>query len=276
MNAEILNISLAEYLAIEAESSGRVNDYLTSPALYEAKHITHSINEKSTDPMLLGSAIHCRLLERDEYESRYAVGPTNDRRTKKWTEFEAEHPDHECITPSMASTIGAVARAVEQHEEAAALLECEDGESEVTVVWTDEKTGLRCKARFDRRRAAKLWAIELKSTLSVRPDELSRTAYSGGWHRRSAFYSEAHRQAWGESPHAFLWIACATAAPFEVRVFTLDTIAEDQGAQDVRSALDGIAEMRESKVWRAPWQCGVTTLSLPVWAMRRDAEEAAQ
>lgn len=275
MNGREHQCDLAEYLAIKAESSGRINDYLDhGPTFYRAKHIDGQIEDEQTDAMMLGSAIHCELLEPMHYLARYIVGPCEDRRSKKWGDFVKEHVGLDVLKPSQQETVACVASAVRRHDEARFLLGADDGVSECTVLWTDDATGIDCKARFDRTLRMKSWAVEFKSTRDVRPEELSRAAYNGGWHRRQAFYTEGYRQAFGSAPLAFPFIAASTVAPYEVTVFRLNADAEQLGHADVRRALDGIAAMRESNDWRAPWQVGLAELSLPQWAVKRDMEAA--
>ena len=62
-----------------------------APAHYWERYLNpHASPQKETPALLIGSAVHCAVLEPEEFGKRYAVGPRVDRRTSKGkAEWEA-------------------------------------------------------------------------------------------------------------------------------------------------------------------------------------------
>jgi hypothetical protein len=263
--------SLEEYLAIEAVSSGGCADFVKSPATYHAKHVARTLTEPQSEGMLLGSAIHCAVLEADVFRDRYAIGPCNDKRTTTWKRWAETQGDHlTLLSASQGETIDACTKALRLHDQAAELLWGWPGVAEMSGLWTDDETGLPCKLRFDRVLRERLTVVELKSSRSADPDTVVRTAVSLGYHRRAAWYVNGHHQIYGTMPNAMLFVTVATEIPpsileDRVNVWMLDPNLEELGNRDIRSALDGIAAARASGIWRAEWSRDVNTIECPRW-----------
>jgi hypothetical protein len=265
-----LNISLEDYLAISAVSSGGVEDFSERPALYNAKHVTKTVREECTPAMLLGSAIHCLVLEgREEFDNRYSVGPCDDKRTKKWKDW-AETRHGALLTASQGEVIEACREAISLHEAACNLLFTWPGDPEVSGTWNDDETGLLCKYRLDRNLRDRLTIAELKTSRSALPEDVARAAVANGYHVRGAWYVDGFRQVYGETPNAMVFVTVDTELDpsileDRVYVWTLEPQLEELGARKVRSALDGIAACRASGVWRADWSSDVHTVATPRW-----------
>lgn len=275
MNGQELNISFEEYLRIDAESSGRVSDFLESPALYHATHIAKTVVDEQTTAMMLGSAIHCRVLEgRDVFDTRYAEGPCDDKRTTAWKRWaETVEPGLVLLSASQAEIVDVCRQALLLHEDAREALFEWEGDPEVSGTWNDDETGLLCKLRFDRLCRGRCAPIELKTSRSANPDTVQRTAISLHYHRRAAWYTEGHRALYGVTPLSLPFITVATELPpsvleDRVHVWTIDGVLEELGHRDNRRALEGIAAARASGVWRASWSRGVHTVTAPSWMAR--------
>ena len=84
-----LGVPADEYRAFDAIS--RSDLLLCQKSLRQFK-FSKDNPSPPTDPMIIGSAFHCLVLEPDEFHKRYAVAPEKiDRRTKvgkaAWSEF---------------------------------------------------------------------------------------------------------------------------------------------------------------------------------------------
>lgn len=283
MNGREWLCDFTEYLALDAESSGRCNDFLERPALYKAKHIDKTVKDEQTPAMTLGSAIHCLILEgRRAFDSRYAIGPCDDKRTTRWKKWAedvnmadgvTDMHARTLLTASQGETIEACREAVLLHDEAREALFDWDGEPEVSGTWVDTETGLLCKLRFDRLCRGHCAPIELKTSRSSAPDAVQRTAISMHYPRRAAWYVEGHREIYGVTPASLPFITIDTELPPQViedrvYVWTVDAVLEELGHRDNRTALEGIAAARASGVWRASWSRGVHTVTAPSWMAR--------
>lgn len=283
MNGQEWKCSFEEYLALDAESSGRASDFLESPALYHAKHIAKTVKDEQTPAMMLGSAIHCLILEgRQAFDMRYAVGPCDDKRTTKWKKWAedacvadgvTDMHARTLLTASQGETVEACRAAVLLHDEAREALFDWEGDPEVSGTWVDTETGLLCKLRFDRLCRAHCAPIELKTSRAADPNTVQRTAISMHYPRRAAWYVEGYREIYGVTPTSLPFITVATELPpavleDRVQVWTIDAVLEELGHRDNRTALEGIAAARASGVWRASWSRGVHTVTAPSWMAR--------
>jgi hypothetical protein len=102
---------------------------------------------KETPALFMGTAIHARVLEPAEFDSRYVIAPISDKRSAEWKEFVAANPGRIPLTENQRAVIEGIAENVFKHNTASELLR--RGLKELTVIWQDEETGLWLKIRPD-------------------------------------------------------------------------------------------------------------------------------
>jgi hypothetical protein len=244
-----------------------------SPAHYRA-WLLGELQEEQSEALDLGRAVHCAALEPERFAIAYAVRPTLDRRTKdgkaEYAAWQAEHPGAVAISESDATTIGGVVRSLHAHPVAAALLE--DGESEVTIRWTDPATGIECRARADRLSLGGRVCADLKSTTDARARKWSKSAADFHYFRQAAFYIDGLAAAGepleeDEDGPRYLFIAAEKAPPYAVSVFRLDPAALALGRRTIGEDLATLARSIERDEWPAYGE-GIEILSLPSWTER--------
>src|SRR3546814_14183693 len=69
----------------------------------------------------------------------------------------------------------------------------DEGDSEVTLRWTDEATGLQCKARADRWNRLRRYMADLKTTDDASERGLGRSGVKYGYDVTPAHYCERTR-----------------------------------------------------------------------------------
>lgn len=104
-----------------------------------------------TDDLIIGSAFHKLLLEKDEFNDEFAILPANiDRRTKlgkeAYANFMQENEDKGVITQADFEMIWDMRESVLKNKYSAKLF---DGVHEQSMYFTDELTGIQCKVRPD-------------------------------------------------------------------------------------------------------------------------------
>src|SRR6185437_13670429 len=108
--------------------------------------------EAPTDAQRFGTAVHCALLEPDQFDARVAFRPDCDRRTKEGkaicAEFSKSLGNRLELNAGARDKIAEIVAAVASHP-AAAMLMSGDGLREASVYWTDSLTGVRCRCRPD-------------------------------------------------------------------------------------------------------------------------------
>ena len=135
---------------------------------------------------------------------------------------------------------------------------------EVSCFWTDELTGLACRARPDAFAPGSSLMLDIKSTGDAR--DFDRRAGQLGYHLQEALYTDGWIAA-GEDIAAFLFLVIETDPPFAHRLVELTPEAVDEGRAVSRKALDRWAECEAAGVWPA-YPPGVDTVDLRRWDYR--------
>jgi hypothetical protein len=236
-----------------------------SPAHYRAW--LEGEGMKETPALTFGKAFHCCILEPQVFAATYSVLPDfGDCRVKANKEAKqawfAANDGRTFISEDMLATIRGMEAAVRKHPAASRILL--DGESEVTIRWTDESTGLPCKSRADYYVRDKRLVADLKSTEDASPEAFMRSVAKYRYHVQDALYRDGFR-ACGEAIDHFALVAVEKEPPFGVAVYTLDADAVAKGYSLARSNIELMSACLCNDSWPA-YSNGVETLSLPRWA----------
>lgn len=259
------------YHADAAISSSFVRSLLSrSPA-----HARAALLEPKTETpaLVLGRAIHARILEPDSYGERFAVAPKVDRRTKagkeEWQAFTDAHPEAVILTEADGELVSAVAAAVESHPLASALLS--NGKPELSGFWQDPETGVPCRCRFDYLRQDGI-GVDLKTTADASPREFQRSIARYAYHTQAAFYAMGHEVITGEALTDFAFIVVEKSAPYAIGLYRIDDEALELGRSQARRALRIIAECQSRDHWPA-YSDRVEPIGVPGWVWSSEGAE---
>lgn len=264
-------IPMASYLAFDAASASLLHVLSTQTPAHARVYMTEP--REDTRSLILGEAVHYAILEPQLFPLRYAVSPKVDKRTKigkeTYEEWVAEHPSHVPLTADEYDAARGMLAATAAHGEALRYLEGA-GMNEVTLTWTDEATGLACKARPDRiaRVDGRTWVVDVKTCRSASPHGFSKAVAEYGYHHKAAWYLDA-LDLLDPRPRQFLFVAVESESPFALALYQLTDDAIEQGREDNRAALAVLAECKRTGVWPG-YPTEVTYLDLPRWAQRRE------
>ncbi len=170
------------------------------------------------------------------------------------------------LLPAEAAMVERMAEEVRKHDAASRLFV--GGAAEVSAFWIDEATGVQCKARFDylpdKQDGRRLIVPDLKSAVSVDPQEFARNAARYGYVLQQIHYSSALRHLGIDPDPAFLFVAVEKEEPHLVNV------GQFAAPDDVRlsaAALDKALRIYRDCLAADTWPGwpGVTDLSLPTW-----------
>ena len=273
------NIDFEEYLKIDAFSKSMVDSTLKS-----GLHLKHYMdNPKTGDRLDVGSLVDCLLLEPELFEDQYRVLPLTSEDAKgnekpfsmqlkaaKELVAKIYAEGHTPIKKDVLDVCKLVVERIKSHPLASKWL---DGSvSQVTVVWTDPDTGVRCKARPDALKADHL--IDLKTTECALPNTFSRIAFNFGYHIQSAMYHDGisfvkngkYPEEW-DMPCS---IICAEVAePYDVVCYTFDQ--EESlfaGRVQYREALRRYADIKEAGEYKG-YSDYNEELKIPQWAISK-------
>jgi hypothetical protein len=262
-------LSFPQYAAIRAVNASLLKRVAGGSPLHGLEYLQSGGGEDTYSRMEL-RAVHALALEGEAaFRRGYAVWE-GSRRGQAWLDFETQQigAGRTIITSAERARVQARAAALLAHPVAGPMLRHEDARPEVTVVWTDEVTGLPCKARLD------LWVdaeigvtiADLKTWGSTDPLSVSREIAKQLVHLQLAHYAEAVEAVTGVKPTEAAVIVVEDKAPHDVGVFQLTM----GGGLDIGRAL----WRRTMATWAEATRSGVYPgripepydIILPAWA----------
>ena len=253
----------AEYHADPAVSKSHLDLVAKSPRHYWHRYLNPDAEPpEPTAAMVVGSAVHTRVLEPHRYGLEYAVAPAVDRRTKAgketWEQFQAESQGKTLLTPEQDVLAEAVAHAVREHP-AAALILGKPGRVEQSYFWDDEDTGEWCKCRPDWHSDCGRLIVDLKTTEDASPTGFARSVQKFRYHVQAAWYLR------GLGAEQFLFIAVEKTAPFLVGVYVATPEMVAAGQRVAARDLATLAECRSLGQWPG-YSTEITPIDLPRWS----------
>lgn len=167
--------------------------------------------------------------------------------------------------------VRAMADAILEHPVTGELFTRNDTTSEQSLYWTDEQTGVACRARPDL--AVNDWSliVDYKTTLSADPKEFAKSIAKYGYHQQQAWYCEAVETLTGIRPE-FVFVCQEKTPPYEVSLIQLDADAVRIGGRLNEDARTIYAACMDSGVWPS-YPTSVQVVGLPAWALRQADQE---
>ena len=271
----ILDMPEAEYHAHPALSSTGARRLLRPgcPALFhwERKHPA-----PATEAMKLGRAAHREVL---------GVGSdivVSDEWTSYRTDAAREWRDAaeaEGLIPMLASSsawerVQGMKAALLAHPSYRRLFDPERGDAEVSAFWTDDETGVECRARFDflphRQDGQRLIVADYKKTTDPEPGTFARDAANYGYPMQADWYLRGVRALGLDPDPAFVFVAQSDKPPYLVSVTYLTSRDLTLAHHRNRIALHTFKACTERDEW--PGYDAVTALPMPAY-WRIDSEE---
>lgn len=251
------DVPMPVYVADPGLGSSGLQDYKVSAKYYRFRQ---NRKRAPTKAMTNGSAFHTCVLEPDDFDKTYVIAGqcegikgSGERcknpgvsiyRHRAYCGVKGHHPAPDKPMPEGMEIVEQDARdamlmAKENlHDHATAMHYFRGvGASEVTGIWIDEATGVRCKIRLDRELKRVTHHVDLKYTASAAVRAFKRQTFNMGWMSRSAFYRRGMREL-GREAEASVIIAAESEPAHDCNVFILDEnqieIVEHGGTWDGR------------------------------------------
>lgn len=247
----------------KAVSWSSLKHYDRSPAHY-LEYFLHP--PESTPAMTLGSALHCLVLEPDEFWNRYAVDPGFDRRTKagkeKMAEFEAANRGKELLTSAQYEQVQRMNGAIRSGKAGRLIARCR--ERETMIEWKDPITGLACKGRLDAFSPEDGLAVDIKTTTDASPAAFPRAVANYLYHGQAAFYLDGLNAA-GIPVEQFIFIAIEKEPPCAWTISVCTGGMIEAGRALYRGLLNTHAECCARGEWPG-YDDSTFDLDLPKWA----------
>lgn len=218
---------------------------------------------KTTEAKSFGSAFHQAILEPKLFREKLVVvpifegktkdgRPTTSANSKEVQELSAiwhmENQGKTKITQGQFDRIQAMLNSVSAHTRAAQLMS--EGHSEESLFWTDEETGVQCKARPDFIREGHI-LVDVKTTESCSEESFYFDARKMGYNFQAAMYLDAATAVFGHTFDTFIIIAVEKKPPYAVRTFQLTDAFIRQGQDQFYMTLAKLKPCLESGIYPA-------------------------
>ncbi len=256
------NISHKEYHALERVSNSYLGRLDKCPA-------SAKLPSEETAALIFGRAFHCYTLEGQEaFKKEFAVAPQCDRRTKAgkavFEDFETLHPNHTILTQADLETIEGMYNAVAFHPFASKLLT--EGRSEISVLWTDEETGLDCKCRPDRIPDGDHGVIvDVKTVRDASEYGFQKSVVNYGYARQAGMYTEGYNSVCSGKVDAFVFICVEKEPPYRTEVYVLDDDFVEWGRNEFHRLLNIEKECRQKEFYPHYRNAGAGQIMMPAY-----------
>jgi exodeoxyribonuclease VIII len=264
------NIPNDAYHAGEGVSKSMLDMVAINPAMLKWQRAAPVDTEK-LKALDMGTALHCVILEPQEFDKRFIVAPQFNRRSNAGKEEESAFlaevagKGMTVMDAEQGRKLQLMRESVMAHPAARWLLEAE-GQCESSHYWIDPETGELCRIRPDKRLIKHPIMLDVKKVADM--DRFARHIEEFRYHVQDAMYREGGQQTTGE-PHGFIFIAVSETIDcgrYPVRVFELDAPDIDAGHALFRRDLNTYHHCRTTNDWG-----GVEIIKRPEWARKQDA-----
>lgn len=268
-------MSYDEYARIEAARHSFLCYFERTPAHARERMLNP---RPETDFQAIGHAEHVAILEPARFELEFAAQPyMGDRRSSKVRadedKFRADHPGITFLTVDEFDLCLRMRDAVWAHPTASEILRGK-GHNEVTAVWDERETGIRCKARLDRLTKLGDWSViaDVKTSRDASPRRFSRDVLKYGYAHQGAMYLDGV-DTLAPRPRKFVLIVVEKERPYCVAAYEMEQDALDLAADQYRKHLRTYADCLATGRWPG-FDDGLGYISLPSWAFKFHGEEA--
>lgn len=246
-------------------------------------HVRYELDHggKARTPALeLGWLLHLATLEPERFDASIAVAIKVDRRTtegkRAWAEFEAANAGKQLVPSDDYESVMAMRSALYAHPTAGEFLRS-PGKQEVSVLWEDRETGVRCKGRIDKIGKIGEWPVigDVKTA-----QDASRRAFESSFHLFGYGLQAAHYLAGletlypspvsgsGQPFRRFVFFVVESAPPWAVAVYEPDDATLAQAEMDRQRHLRRWKKCKETGVWPG-YPDGIELIAYPAWAMKQ-------
>lgn len=220
-----------------------------------------------TANMLLGTAMHARVLEAEDYQRRKQVFAQikPNATAETFAKHQAQWPDAIILADGWEDRVEGMRNALVANQTARKLLSAK-GRNETAYFWSER--GYPCRAKPDRVIDG-YGFVDLKTTRDASPGEFEKNANDFGYHISAAWATRAWYALHGHgvTPHYTL-VVVETEEPYGVGVYEYDQASIEAGWVECDAAVSKIKAANYPHS-RPGFAEAVVPLSLPTWRARR-------
>jgi hypothetical protein len=277
------NISIHDYHKSPGISNSGISLILDMPARYHYEYILKkqiSIDnleeefspekEKETTAKLIGSMVHCLVLEPEKFDSIFALKPKIDGRTNEGKAANASFfafAQGKIIitTPAPYYKALAIAESVKKNKIFQKILSLGNYKIENSLFWTDNDYNVQIRSRPDFFNNE--FIVDLKTTNDASEKAFEKSIYEYGYHRQAAIGIDGF-EAISQPKKHFCILAVETKAPYFTNFFRIKNEAIEQGREEYKDGLRIYDTCLTTDIWPAYPEI-ITDIGLPTWAQKR-------
>lgn len=221
--------------------------------------------DKRTAALDMGTACHLAVFQPDEFESRIALSPDINKRTKAGKEehaaFEAESAGKIIIDKADLDTCFYIRDAMYRHP-LGRMLEAKKGIAELSgfFKWRDTL----CKFRADYLVPDKRIIFDLKTTTAGHDFAFRSSVTDYNYHTAALFYMNGASQITCRDFVTWIWIVVEKTMPFKIYLYQPEKRWLEVAERRIDDAVKLIEQCNEVGDWPGP-SLNVETLFVPAW-----------
>jgi len=255
MSAVSYELDFATYRSLPAVSRSTLTTLLSNSAAHAKWELDHP--KEQTPDMILGTAVHCCVLEPEIFIERFACRDLDGRTTAGKAQAEDIKAKGQ-VALNRADWNACLGMA-----SATRHLLPANAKTEISLQW-DDVGGVPCKARLDAWAPGQVW--DLKSTQDARPSAFARTIFQMGYGLQGAFYLRG-AAACGLKAGEFRMVVVERDPPHGVYVYRLEDAVLQASDILIDRALETWATCQKTGVYPSYTEA-VTDIGLPAWAWK--------
>ena len=301
----IHNLPDYKYHQAPGLSSGAIRTfYRRSPLHYYHHYVLHDIDRKESEAMLLGTLVHCLVLESDTFEQRYQKElDQSDYPDALRTVVDLKKYCEKNLLPTSGHKSDLIDR-VHEHDNTVPIWDLmlfkqkdqtrrevikgqlwdrarrmrdgvfanasvsrlfAEGKPEVSVWGEHEVTGQLTKCRCDWLRDNDGVVIDLKTCACASPEAFSKACADHDYAMQQVHYMDTLATA-GYPQEAFAFVAIENEPPYICQCYILDEHSLRMTAEAYHQAMERLTFCIAHDDW--PTYTSSTELSLPVWKLK--------
>ena len=221
----------------------------------------------------LGRLVHLAILEGEKFLQVHRVEPDfgdmrkkeNKEAREKWRSDLA--PGSVLLSEEEMETVKGCVASLASNEMAMKILR--DGMAELSGLFRDPMTNLKCKIRPDFVRMKDNWLVDFKTAQDSSLESFQRSVINYGYDLQMAFYFDGIERITGRQPSGAAWVVMEKSAPYDVSVYALDAITLEEGRRLYKNALKILAECLETGRWPGRNDGKIRDFSYPKWKLHQ-------
>lgn len=220
------------YKSSDGISASTIKQFRISPKYW--KYMSEQPPIEPTRPMIIGSAVHCAILEPHLFNDKFVFLPNLDmRRTedkKIFSEIKSNHPQALLLSNSERDLTVPLIDSIKNNEIAMQFFN--NADNEIDFYGVDEITGLKIKGRIDNLPKFGNAVVDLKTCQSSTPESFLRDIINNGHHIQAVHYLELTGR------KEFVFVAVEKSEPYTCSIFALDNVFLEVARNERRMILD--------------------------------------